>query len=163
MKKLLFVMLIAMACLGASTQDANAVGVYGIWWMPDDSDDDGWGIGIKDRKNFTPLVAIDMRISYVGFSSADIIPIEATGLVKLGMLYGGVGVGYYIFTGDNDLSSTIGWYLMAGIELLPGPVQVFGEVKWQSLQPDLDIPAGGDVNLDAIVLHAGVAMGKVLP
>ena len=156
MRKLWLALLIVSVSLGAVAPAAHAIGVYGIWWMPDESDDDGFGIGIKDKKSLTPLISIDGRVSYVTFDSPDaaIIPVEATGLVHIGMLYGGVGVGYYFFSGDANIESVLGWYIMAGIEILPGPVSVFGEVKWQSLEPDLDIPTGGSLDFNSIVLHA---------
>ncbi len=158
MKRILVGALVLAALVGLAAPNAHAVGIYGIWWMPDDVDDDGYGIGIKDKKNFTSLVSMDVRVSYIFNDEADIFPIEATGLVKLGMLYGGLGVGYYIFTGDNNLNSAIGWYFLGGIEIAPGPISFFGEVKWQSLDPEID--GNGSVNLDALVIHAGVNLNR---
>ena len=126
MKRILVGALVLTALVGLAAPNAHAVGIYGIRTMSDDYDDDAYGIGIKDKKDFTRMLSMDMRVSYVFNEDADIIPIEATGLVKLGMLYGGVGVGYYIFTGDNNLNSAIGWYFLAGIEIMPGPVTFFG-------------------------------------
>ena len=161
MKKLLVVTILAFSCIGTFAHDANAIGVYGIWSMPNETDEDGWGIGLKEKRTLSPLIALDGRVSYIKFSTPDagIVPIEFTACLKLGMLYGGIGAGYYIFTGDNALEDTVSWYVLAGIELLPGPVSFFGEVKWQMLEPDLDTPGGGSFEFDALVLHAGVTLG----
>lgn len=161
MKKIVIAMLIAAVGVGMSTPNAHALGLYGIWWMPDKSDDDGWGVGVKDVKHFTPLLALDGRVSYVNFSSPDagIIPLEMTGMVSLGVWYGGVGIGYYFMTGDADLKSTVGYYALVGLELGLGGTSVFGEVKWQSLEPDIDVSNAGSVNLDALVIHVGATLG----
>jgi hypothetical protein len=159
MKKIVIAILIAAACVGVSTPNAHAIGLYGIWWMPDKSDDDGWGGGIKDTKHFTPLLALDGRVSYVSFPDAGIIPLEMTGMVSLGVWYGGFGVGYYFMTGDAELKDTFGYYFLAGLELGLGGTSVFGEIKWQSLQPEIDLPSGGDVNFDALAIHVGATLG----
>lgn len=161
MKKLLAVSLVFVALFALAAPSAHAVGVYGIWWMPDDSDDDGWGAGIKDVRQFTPLLSLDGRVSYVSFSTPDaaIVPLEVTALAHLAMWYGGIGVGYYFFTGDAPLEDSFGWYLMLGLEIGLGKWGVFGEVKWQALDPDLDLPAGGSTNFDSLVIHAGANFG----
>lgn len=161
MKRFLVTSLFFVALLGIAAPSAHALGVYGIWWMPDDSDDDGYGIGIKDKRSFTPLLAVDGRVSYVSFSEPDagLIPLEMTGMVSLGVWYAGVGAGYYFVTGDNAVKDTFGYYFLAGLELGLGGTSVFGEVKWQALTPEIDIPNGGDVNLDALVIHAGATFG----
>lgn len=160
-KRVLIASLILAAVLGMAPPRAHALGVYGIWWMPDGSDDDGWGVGLKDQRPINRVVSIDTRASYVSLSSSDtaLIPIESTLLVKMGTLYGGIGGGYYFVTGDNRLKNEFGWYWLAGITILPGPTQIFGEVKWQNLTADIDEPTGGSVDFDAFVIHAGVTMG----
>jgi hypothetical protein len=144
--------------IGALAPAAHAADVYGIWWMPDDSDDDGWGVGLREKRPLSPLLSYDLRTSWVSFSTPDanMFPLEGTVMARLGMLYVGAGGGYYIVTGDNGIENDIGWYFLAGVELLPGPMQIFGEVKWQNLSPDVE--GGGSVNLDALVIHAGVSV-----
>ncbi len=163
MKRIVFAMLIAAAFVGMSTPNAHALGIYGIWWMPDKSDDDGWGAGVKDVKHFSPLLAIDGRVSYVNFSSPDagVVPLEMTALVSLGVWYGGIGAGYYFMTGDAALDNTFGYYFLAGLELGLGGTNIFGEVKWQKLSPDFDLPGGGSADFDALVIHAGVSIGML--
>jgi hypothetical protein len=160
-KKAFVVVLILAALLGLAAPGAHALGVYGIWWMPDeDNEDDGWGVGIKDQRPINRILSIDTRASYVSLSSSDtaLIPIESTLLVRMGTLYGGIGAGYYFVTGDNRLKNEFGWYWLAGITMLPGPTQIFGEVKWQNLTADIDAPSGGSVDFDALAIHAGVTM-----
>ena len=162
MKKLTVLLVLAFSLLGTVAHDANAIGVYGIWWMPreDSVDEDGWGIGLKEKRGLSPLFAIDGRISYITFPDADtnIIPIEFTGTVRLGMLYAGIGAGYYFLTGDSGLEDSMNWYALAGIEVLPGPMSFFGEVKWQFLEPDLE-EGSGSVDLESLVLHLGANIG----
>jgi hypothetical protein len=150
--------LLAIAVVIATTAGtAHAVGLYGIYWNPKDGDA-GWGGGLKYESSLTPLVTLDGRISYITFpddpGDLSIVPFEVTGCVKLGTLYGGIGVGYYTFGGDNHPDADIGWYLLAGISILPGPVSVFGEYKWQNLDPD----GAGDV--DSHVFHVGASFGR---
>ncbi len=161
MRRIIVASLFFVALLGFAAPSAHAVGVYGIWWMPDDSDDDGWGVGIKDVRQFTPLLSLDGRVSYVAFDTPDagIIPLEVTALAHLAMWYGGIGAGYYFFTGDAPLEDSFGWYLMLGLEIALGSTGVFGEVKWQALSPDLDIPSGGDTNFDSVAIHVGATFG----
>ena len=158
MKNVLVCAALAAIGLSLAAPSAHAVSAYGIWWMPSEGDDDGWGFGAKEKRGFTPLLSYDLRASYVSFSSPDagIIPLEGTIMANFGMLYGGIGGGYYFFTGDNSLDDTFGWYLLVGLELLPGPVSVFGEAKWQKLESD--IGGGAKADLNAFVLHAGVTM-----
>ncbi len=164
MKKTIIAALFFVALVGMTAPSAHALGVYGIWWMPDDTDDDGWGVGIKDSKSFSPLLSLDGRVSYVDFSTPDsaVIPLEATLLAHLAMWYGGIGVGYYFFTGDAPIEDSFGWYLMLGLEIALGGTGIFGEVKWQALDPDLDLPSGGSTNFDSIVIHAGASFGLPL-
>jgi hypothetical protein len=163
MKKTLIAVLVALTFVGVLTPSAHALGVYGIWWMPDDSDEDGYGIGLKNQRNFTRLLALDARLSYINFSDPDasVVPIELTGLVHLGLVYGGVGLGYYFFSGDAPLNNAFGWYVLLGAEIAVRKWGIFGEIKWQSLDPDLDLPSGGSANLDAFAIHIGATVDRL--
>lgn len=135
---------------------ADAVGLYGIYWNPKaENTNEGWGGGLKYGSALTPLVSLDGRFSYITFpgeGDGSIIPIEATATVKLGMIYTGVGAGYYTFGGDNHPDAEFGWYLLAGISVMPGPVSIFGEYKWQNLEID-------GFDLESHVFHVGVNFG----
>jgi hypothetical protein len=161
MKRTVIASLVALALVGSLTPSAHALSAYAIWWSPDKVDDDGFGIGMRHKASFTPLIGIDARISYVSFSDADtgIIPLEATGFLKFGMLYGGVGLGYYFFTGDSALEDAFGWYVLGGVDIGIGALSVFGELKWQMLEPDSELPGGSPISFDTLGVHLGVNFG----
>lgn len=158
MRRITLLFVIAAVMIATFAPGAGAIGVYGIYWNPKaDGSSEGWGAGLKYESGITPFVTIDGRFSYVTFpddaNDFSIIPFEATATVKLGTLYGGVGVGYYTFGGDEHPDSDFGWYLLAGISILPGPVSVFGEFKWQNLEPQ------DGVDLESYVFHLGASFG----
>jgi hypothetical protein len=108
MKKMLAAALVALTFVGFFTPSAShALGVYGIWWMPDDSDEDGYGVGLK------------------------------------------------------NLDNAFGWYVLLGAEIAVRKWGIFGEIKWQSLDPDLDLPSGGSANLDALAIHIGATVDRL--
>lgn len=156
MKRLILHLVLAAAVVAAAAPAAHAIGAYAIYWNPKESSKDGGGAGLRFDSSLTPLLGMDARVSYVSFGDADfaIVPLEATVMVKLRTLYGGVGYGYYFFSGDNAADDGSGWYLLAGLSLLPGPVSVFGEFKWQFLDPD----NGGD--LESYVFHLGASLSR---
>jgi len=156
MKRLALFLILVAATTTVIAPAAQAVGVYAAYWNPTKSSDSGRGAGLKFNSSFTPLIGMDARVSYIAFNDTDVnvTPIEATGTVKLGTLYAGLGFGYYMFSGDNNIDNDWGWYLLAGINILPGPLGVFGEFKWQFLEPD----NGG--NLESYCFHAGVTFGR---
>lgn len=156
MKRLAMHVILAAALVMAAAPAARAIGGYAIYWNPKNSNRDGGGAGLRFDSSLTPLLGADARVSYVSFADADfaIVPLEATVMVKLRTLYAGVGYGYYFFSGDNAADDSSGWYLLGGLSLLPGPVNVFGEVKWQQLDPD----NGGD--LESWVFHLGATIGR---
>ena len=133
MKKLCMIAMVAVLGLSALAPSAQAMGVMASWWNMDKANDDGFGFGIVNRFNITPLFAFDTRASWIKFKDADtdIFPIEATAMVNIALVYGGVGVGYYIFntSGSVSLDNDFGWYALAGAHLGVGPVGVFGDAK----------------------------------
>jgi len=169
MKKLCMIAMVAVLGLSALAPSAQAMGVMASWWNMDKANDDGFGFGIVNRFNITPLFAFDTRASWIKFKDADtdIFPIEATAMVNIALVYGGVGVGYYIFntSGSVSLDNDFGWYALAGAHLGVGPVGVFGELKWTSLSADIkgvdpsikDVPTSLDA--DGIGFNVGVMFG----
>lgn len=153
MKRSCVVALVALLALGSVTTGARAnQGVYATWWNAHDTSDDGLGIGFRSKVPINALLAFDTRVGWVRFSDGDfnLIPMEATGLLKLGMVYAGVGGGYYIFNGA-DVKNNFGWYALGGIEVGVRSMGIFGEVKWISLSTDFDSPppGTGSPSLDA--------------
>ena len=160
MKRLLVTAMLVMAGLGTMAPSAHAFGVFGAWWDAEDASDGGLGFGIRSQTRIVPLVSIDTRISWIKFSDDDfsVYPIEVTGMLKLGMLYAGVGVGYYFFS--DDLENDFGWYLVGGIDIGAGPVGIFGEVKWTSLSTDIKNAAPPEsLSADGIGINVGVMFG----
>jgi hypothetical protein len=169
MKRFSLAALLALAALGAFSTGAHAnQGIYATWWKLDQSNDDGFGFGFRSKIQVVPLFSFDTRISYIKFSDSDVnvFPIEATGMFKLGMVYAGAGVGYYIF--DNaGADNNFGWYAVGGIDISLGSFGVFGEAKWTSLSADakdLD-PDAGDIShsldADGIGFNLGVMFGGI--
>jgi hypothetical protein len=156
MKRFALFLVVIVATSTAIAPAARAIGIFGAYWNPAKSSDNGYGAGLKFDSSFTPLLGMDTRVSYITFSDANvnITPVEATATVKFGTLYAGVGLGYYFFSGDNNVDDDWGWYALAGINVLPGPIGVFGEFKWQFLEPD----NGG--NLESYCFHVGVTLGR---
>lgn len=184
----LIAMLFVLAAGAAVPTGARAnQGIYGIWWDAKDTSDDGLGFGFRSKVQVAPLFAFDTRVSWIRFSDdhMNVIPIEATGMLKLGMVYAGAGVGYYVFDVSNnheeplapvvpgtpesraqlnDVDNNFGWYAVAGIDIAAGPVGIFGEVKWMQLSADARTETG-PITLDAngLGFNLGAMFGASKP
>ena len=158
MKRLLSV-LVLLGVMMAFAPRAHAISAYGTWW--NSNGENGFGITLRHRQNITPLFAIDGRAGWVGFSNFNVFPLEATGLVTLGIFYGGPGIGYYFYTGDVDLKSSVGYHGILGASIGLGGLGVYGEAKWGYLRPEYDSGPrqGQELNLDHFAFHAGVVIG----
>ena len=167
MKRFGLIALLAIACLGTSVHSANAIGVFASWWDANDADDKGFGGGIRSKTQIVPMIALDTRVSWIKFDDSDInlFPIEAAGILKLGMLYAGLGGGYYIFDAEPSVENNFGWFVCGGIEIALSSFGVFGEVKWTSLSADfddVDVDLGDvptEVKADGWGINAGVMFG----
>jgi hypothetical protein len=168
--KRIILALFTVTLLGTAFQDARAIGAYASWWNMDALNDDGFGIGVRQPIKIVPIFSIDTRAAWVNFAEADtkVFPLEAVGIVSLGLLYGGLGVGYYLFdVGDEvvNIENSFGWHVLAGVNLGVSTFSVFGEVKWTELEADFkDIdPNLGNVptSLDAagVGFNVGVLLG----
>jgi len=169
MKKLFVAAMVAALGLTAMAPTAHAMGVMASWWNIDQTNDDGFGFGIQQKFNITPLFSFDTRASWIKFndSKTDVFPIEATGMVNIALFYVGVGVGYYVFNTDGavTLDNNFGWYGVGGVHFGLGPVGVFGEIKYTSLSSDFsgvdpniqDVPTSLDA--DGIGFNVGVTFG----
>ncbi|HEX6791515.1 MAG TPA: hypothetical protein VF247_09415 [Candidatus Krumholzibacteria bacterium] len=168
MKRFCIAALVALAGITAITPSAHAIGVMASWWNIDEANQDGFGFGLRQKTQIVPLISIDTRASWIKFSDADlqVFPIEVTGMVRLGMLYAGLGGGYYIFDADQgDLDNNFGWYLVGGIDISVSKFGVFGEVKWTQLSADYkdvdpnlsDVPTS--LEADGIGFNLGVMFG----
>ncbi len=157
MKRFYVAVLFASIALTAFTPRADAFGIMGSWWNLQDTDEDGWGGGLRQQIPLIPpkggdsedaLVrfGLDTRASYFRFSDAELnmIPLEVGGMVQLGLIYAELGGGYYIFDASNfDVNNAWGWYVLGGVNIGRGAKGLFAELKWTSLTTDL-----GDVDVD---------------
>ena len=136
---------------------AGAIGVFGQWQDTKDADS-GYGLGIKQDFSIVPVFSVEARASWLMFSDdawdedLNMFPLEAFGRAKLGMFYGGIGVGYYIMSGADWLKNSVGGFGAVGIELGLGGLNAFGEVRYLYLEPEYD---GIDGNADMSGIGAG--------
>ncbi len=142
----------------ASYLDADALG-------------DATGIGARLKLDLMEFFAADIRVSYLEFdSSASMVPVEGLALLQLPLgerlrLYGGVGVGYYMFDVDTaELEDAVGYFPVGGIEFALQRFKVFGEVRWLLLSPDVDaageelegLTEGDSADVDGVGANVGI-------
>lgn len=174
MKRLFVAAAFAFAALILTSPRAQAIGIMGSWWNMQDTSDDGWGGGLRQEIPLTPhaedalvRLSIDTRASYLRFKDAklDAFPLEAGGLVSLGVLYAELGGGYYIFNADYNVQNNWGWYVLGGVMLGKGATGLFGEVKWTSLTADIndvkvdlgEVP--NSIKADGVGINVGLSFG----
>lgn len=139
---------------------ANAIGIFGQW--QDSDGESGYGLGLKHEFSIIPIISIEARASWLRYSdddsdaNLDMFPLEAFGKAKLGMFYGGIGLGYYIMSGDYAPDSSLGGFAALGIEFGLGGLGAFGEVRYLYLEPDLE--TGGSVEMSGIGANLGVTL-----
>ena len=157
MKHLMVIVLATFLLVSVAPQPAQSgVGAFLTWWDAEDMDT-GFGGGLKYEFPLIPIVSIDARVSYISFSDVDLytIPIEAVGTAKLGMFYGGLALGYYIWDGiDADTSAEIGGSILAGISLGLGSIGAFGEIRYNVVKTR--VADTFDMNADGFSINLGV-------
>ena len=153
-----------MGFLTAGVTSADAVGVFAQWQDANDMDS-GFGFGVKHKFQIIPVIAIEARASWLhydgskGFATTDLFPLEAVGRAKLGLFYGGIGLGYYIATGDPlALKNSLGYSFLAGAEFTLFGLGAFAEGRYLLLEPD-EKNIGGTRDMGGF----GVNVGVVLP
>ncbi len=160
------------------------IGVFGTWW--DSKDYDAlYGGGIKLGAEIGAGFGIEARASYLStdlFSDndvqMDVIPLEAVASWTLEVSemlkpYIGAGVGYYVKNLDwdsNDVwddatsKDSVGYFALAGLNLVFGNATVFGEAKYNLVSEEDEFEwRGSDVqekySLDGLSVNAGVKFG----
>ena len=151
MKRLSLLVVAVVVLAMSAAPRADALGLFGSWW-DSDSFESGFGVGAKHRIKFTVL-AVDLRGSWIGFDGVNVVPLEVTGLLDLGIVYGGVGAGYYIFI--SGYTSELGFYGMGGVAVSIFGIGAFGELKYTWVEPKLE-----DVTFDSE--GPGVNIGVLL-
>ena len=177
-KALLVAGLVVAGVSSTTTARAEAVGLdLGVFGSYLDADDfkEGYGAGGKLKLNIAEFFAVDVRGSFLTFddTEVDIIPVEAAALLQIPLgdalnLYGGVGVGYYMFDADKiDLDDNVGYFPLAGAEIAIGDIVLFGEVRWLALSSDTDsavdeiegiVEDGDEAEADGMGVNIGISL-----
>ena len=160
MSRLLVALLVAIPFLLLAPMEAQGgIGVFGTWWNGEDVDD-GFGLGAKFDIKLIPLIGIDLRGSYVSFSDADmsVVPLEAVGALNLGVIYGGVSVGYYIWSAkDVSADDGVGGSVFAGLKLKLFGIGPFGELRYNFAETKIEDVS--TVKADGFSANLGLSFG----
>lgn len=161
MKRILTIAVVFALAAGAAATPAHAIGIFASYWNLDKSNDDAWGLGVSQAKSVSPLISIHTSATWVKFSDAevDMFPLEVAAVGNLGLFYGGIGGGYYIFSGgEADLDNNWGWFAVAGAKIALGGLGVFGELRWNELSTNI-ADTSFDVDLNGVGVNVGVILG----
>ena len=158
MKRLLALFALALTALPAQAQLAGLdAGVYGSWWKPEDLDK-GYGGGAVVRGQLLEFLGFDARAGYFSFGDPDVdmVPVEIAAMLRFPLpvisFFGGVGGGYYTFSGEDgfSLDDETGAFANLGVEGALGDWLVFVEWRYQILKADVDQAGGGFAEGDEI-------------
>jgi hypothetical protein len=150
--------------LVAGAVPASALGGF-AHWQDSDAVGSGFGFGLTHNISIVPIVSVDARATWIGYGSSgalenlNLYPLEAIGKVKLGILYGGLGIGYYLFSGDLSPKSTVGGTILAGGEFTLFGLGAFAEGRYLFLEPDADESIDGKYEMDGF----GASLGVLIP
>ena len=179
MKKWILLVLITLFILPSAEA---GFGVFGSYWNSKDYDDMS-GVGLRLGTEIFSGVGIEARGSYLSTDlfgdpdvEMDIVPIEGVVSWTLDISesihpYIGAGIGYYIKNpkwGSNDLGDEIsandcvGYFGLAGVNVLLGTVTLFGEAKYNLISEDDELKwrgSDGDekYSLDGLSINAGIS------
>ncbi len=181
MKKGVILILLALFVLPSAHA---GIGAFGTWW--DSKDYDAlYGGGIRLGTEIGAGFGLEARASYLSSDlfgdddvSMDLIPLEAVASFTLDMSetlkpYVGAGVGYYIKNLDweaNDVwddarsKDCLGYFALAGLNLVFGNATVFGEAKYNLISEDDDFDWRGSeiketYSLDGLSVNVGIKFG----
>lgn len=160
MKRAMIATVAVLMMISVLPQPAHAgLGVFATWWDGNDTDN-GFGGGLKYEVPLIPIVSLDFRASYISFGDKDLytIPFEATGTMKLGPLYGGAALGYYIWASSSDLTDLsakdkVGGSILVGASLGLGAIGAFGELRYNFVKTEIE---GIDTKADGVSINLGV-------
>ena len=146
----------------AAGDGAGGLGVFGSWW---DSQDYGalYGGGVRFGAEIFSGLALEARASYLVSEDRDdvvegrlvstemeLVPLEAAVTWTLDVSdalkpYVGAGAGYYLKNVDwkaddvideADDKDSVGYFALAGLNVVLGNVVLFGEAKYNVVQND---------------------------
>lgn len=142
----------------------GSIGAFAQWQNTTDMDG-GPGVGLKYNIQFLPIISFEARASWLRlhgggrWADANAFPLEAVGRAKLGLLYGGVGGGYYIFSGDDfPPKNSLGTFILGGAEFSLLGLGAFSELRYLILKPDEKENVGGSRDLSGIGANVGIIL-----
>lgn len=173
----------------AAGDGAGGLGVFGSWW---DSQDYGalYGGGVRFGAEIFSGLALEARASYLVSEDRDdvvegrlvstemeLVPLEAAVTWTLDVSdalkpYIGAGAGYYLKNVDwkaddvideADDKDSVGYFALAGLNVVLGNVVLFGEAKYNVVQNDDEWRwQGSDVeqknSLDGFAANVGLKL-----
>ena len=181
MKKWISLFLLALAWFPSAQA---GIGFFGTWWDSKDYDS-LYGGGVKIGAGIGAGFGIEARASYLSTDlfgdndvSMDLIPLEAVASFTLDMSevlkpYVGAGGGFYVknldweangVLDDAKAKDCVGYFALAGLNLVFGNATVFGEAKYNLIGEDDEFDwRGSDVEetyaLDGLSINAGLKFG----
>lgn len=192
MKKTIVGILLALVLVPlafAAGDGAGGLGVFGSWW---DSQDYGalYGGGVRFGAEIFSGLALEARASYLVSEDRDdvvegrlvstemeLVPLEAAVTWTLDVSdalkpYVGAGAGYYLKNVDwkaddiideADDKDSVGYFALAGLNVVLGHVVLFGEAKYNVVQNDDEWRwQGSDVkvknSLDGFAANVGLKL-----
>ncbi len=161
MKRSILTAAVVLMLLSSLALPAQAgLGLFATWWNGSDTQN-GFGGGAKYQIPLVPIVSVDLRASYVGFGDVDLytIPLEATGVLDFGILYGGAALGYYIWSSSSNLldlsaKDKVGGSILIGASLGLGAIGAFAEARYNFVKTEV-VP-GVDTKADGFSLNLGL-------
>jgi len=165
MKKFLIVV-VAAAIVGSLAPQAHSIGAFFSYWNGEDTDN-GYGLGLNHQIKIIPIIQGELRASWLSFGDDDpgmnLYPLEGLVRVKLAMFYLGLGAGYYIFSGSDDVKWDNAWgaFGVGGIGITLAKIGVFGELKYTWVETKITEPVEADVDGSGIGVNVGVTFGWI--
>ena len=193
MKKTILGVLLALVLVPlafAAGDGAGGLGVFGSWW---DSQDYGalYGGGVRFGAEIFSGLALEARASYLVSEQLDdvvegrsvsteleLVPLEAALTWTLDVSeaikpYVGAGAGYYLknvnwdsddVIEDAEENDSVGYFALAGANVLFGNVALFAEAKYNVVQDDDEWRWQGDDvkqknSLDGFAANVGLKLG----
>jgi hypothetical protein len=160
MKKFL-IAIVAVAVVMSLAPQAHSIGAYLSYWNGKDTDN-GYGVGLNHQFKIIPLIQAEARASWLSFSDNDpglnVYPLEGLAKVKLGMFYLGLGAGYYIFSGSDNVKWDNSWgaFGVGGLGITIAKIGVFGELKYTWVETKITEPVATDVDGSGVGVNIGV-------
>ena len=181
MKKWMVVLVLSLILLPVAQA---GIGVFGTYWDSKDYNE-LYGGGVRLGLPLSSGFGLEARASYLStdlFSghdvTLDVIPLEAVASFTLEMSeslqpYVGAGIGYYVKNldweaddvwEDAQAKDSVGYFALAGVNLVFGNATVFGEAKYNLVSEDDKFDwRGSDVqekfSLDGLSINAGLKFG----